>query len=100
MCACAGYHHNMGVRFMTLRQEAYEKLTVLPESGLRIILAVADEIIRQNQCDSQRDSNRIKSRQTAVETIFRMRQESPVPPDFDWEKAREEAMLEKYGYFM
>lgn len=38
--------------------------------------------------------------QTAVETIFRMRRESPVPPDFDWEKAREEAVLEKYGHFI
>ena len=36
----------------------------------------------------------------AAETILRMRQESPVPPDFDWENAREEAMLEKYGHFI
>ena len=35
-----------------------------------------------------------------AETILRMRQESPVPPDFDWENAREEAMLEKYGHFI
>ena len=36
----------------------------------------------------------------AAETILRMRQESPVPLDFDWEKAREEAVLEKYGHFI
>ena len=87
---------------MTLRQEAYEKLTVLPDSGLRIILAVADELIRQGKIKDGHDSDSksIERKQAALETIFRMRTDAPVPPDFNWQEAREEAMREKYGRFM
>ena len=87
---------------MTLRQEAYEKLTVLPDSGLRIILAVADELIRQNRTEDRKksDSKRIQEKQAAVERIIQMREEAPLPSDFDWKSAREAAMREKYGRFM
>ena len=32
--------------------------------------------------------------------ILKLREQCPFPPDFDWEKAREEAMMEKYGCFL
>ena len=87
---------------MTLRQEAYEKLTILPDSGLKIVIAVADEIIRQANTGNQEglDSTQLSKKQAAVENIFRLRAESPVPTDFDWKNAREEAIQEKYGNFV
>ena len=36
-------------------------------------------------------------KQTAFCEMMKLREESPFPQDFDWEKARAEAMLEKYG---
>ena len=48
----------------------------------------------------QGDADRTEQKRAAIETILRMREESPFPMNFDWEKAREEAVREKYGRFM
>lgn len=42
----------------------------------------------------------LNRKQAAFEKIEGMRKESPFPKDFDYEKAREEAVREKYGSFM
>ena len=33
---------------MTIQQEAYEKIMKLPDDGVRLIIALADEIARQS----------------------------------------------------
>ena len=46
------------------------------------------------------DVDNTEQKRAAIETILHMREKSPLPVNFDWEKAREEAVREKYGRFM
>ena len=78
---------------MTLRQEAYEKMAGLSDDSLRLVLALVEEMRRQS------DANGTDEKRAALRNIVEYRREHPFPKDFDWEKAREEAMIEKYGHF-
>ncbi len=79
--------------FMTLRQEAYEKMAGLSDDSLRLVLALVEEMRRQSNV-SDADAKR-----AALRNIMEYSRQHPFPKDFDWEKAREEAMIEKYGRF-
>ena len=59
---------------MTLRQEAAEEMALLPEED-------------------------IQRKQAAFKAIVDMRERSPFPADFDYDRARTEALTEKYGRF-
>ncbi|MBR0282147.1 MAG: hypothetical protein IJQ81_11235 [Oscillibacter sp.] len=83
---------------MTLRQEAYEKIAALPDNGIRLVIALADEILKQSAPQSAPDSDADEKR-AAFLNIMEYGRQHPFPKDFDWEKAREEAMIEKYGRF-
>lgn len=74
---------------MTLRQEAYEKMAGLSDNSLRLVIALVEEM-RASETDEKR---------AALRNIMEYRRQHPFPKDFDWEKAREEAMIEKYGRF-
>ena len=83
---------------MTLRQEAYEKIAALPDNGIRLVIALADEILKQSNPEPVPASDADEKR-AAFQNILEYRRQHPFPADFDWEKAREEAVLEKYGRF-
>ena len=86
---------------MTLRQEAVEKMALLPEAGVRVVLAMVDEMLRQNAKEkpNQKANEDIQRRRAAFKAIIDMRARSPFPADFDYDKARAEALTEKYGRF-
>ena len=82
---------------MTLRQEAYEKMAGLSDSSLRLVIALVEEMHRQSNPEPVPASNANEKR-AAFQNILEYRRQHPFPADFDWEKAREEAIMEKYGY--
>ncbi len=97
---------------MTLQQEAYEKIMKLPEDSIRLFIVMADEIARQKGISSDGVSGKntssytrsaldedLKRKQKAFQEMEEMREKSPFPKNFNYEKAREEAMYEKYGPF-
>lgn len=81
---------------MTMRQEAVEKINCLPDDSVRIVLAFIDEQILGNRRRTEDDDQK---KMKALHSIMEMWEKSPYPQDFDYDKAREEAMAEKYGYF-
>lgn len=88
---------------MTIQQEAYEKIKKLPEDGIRLILAMADEIARQHGIFFDTDAEREKSewlenRKKVFENMMEMREQSTYPKDFDYKKVVEEAVNEKYNF--
>ena len=80
---------------MTLQQKAYEKIMRLPEDRVRLIIALADEMIRQ--LSTLRQEELSKKRQ-AYEAMMEMKRVSRYPDDFDYRKERDDALLEKYGH--
>ena len=82
---------------MTLRQEAYEKMAGLSDNSIRLVIALVEEMRRQSnpQPDAVSDAD---EKRAAFRNIMEYGRQHPFPKDFDWEKAREEAMMEKYGY--
>lgn len=74
-------------------------------AGLKLIIALADEIENQGMFMNTNESHvneeerlqELNRKQTAFKKMEAMRKESPFPKDFDYEKAREEAVSEKYG---
>ena len=70
---------------MTLRQEAYEKMAGLSDNSLRLVIALVEEM-RASETDEKR---------AALRNIMEYRRQHPFPKDFDWEKAHEDAMIEK-----
>ena len=83
---------------MTLRQEAYNKIDALSDNGIRLVIALADEILKQSNPQPAPASDADVKR-AAFRDIMEYGRRNPFPKDFDWEKAREEAMIEKYGRF-
>ena len=84
---------------MNLAQSAIDKMALLSEANLQIVLAIINEMIQQEE-DSTAQSSRESSRELkreAFRSIMEMRKNSPFPKDFDYDKAREEAVAEKYG---
>lgn len=82
---------------MTLRQEAYEKMAGLSDSSLRLVIALVDEMHRQSNPEPVPASDADEKRAAFLDAINHRRLHS-FPPNFDCEKAREEAIMEKYGY--
>ena len=83
---------------MTLRQEAYEKIAALPDNGIRLVIALADEILKQSNPEPVPASDADEKRAAFLDAINHRRLH-PFPKDIDVEKLREEAMIEKYGRF-
>lgn len=82
---------------MTLRQEAYAKIDALSDNGIRLVIALADEILKQSNPEPVPASDADEKRAAFLDAINHRRLHS-FPPNFDCEKAREEAIMEKYGY--
>lgn len=88
---------------MTIRQEAYEKIMMLPEDGIRLILVMADEIARQHGIFTSTDTAKEKkellpNKKKAFQNMLKMREQSTYPKDFDYKKVMEEAVNEKYNF--
>lgn len=92
---------------MTLKQEACKKIMKLPEDGVRLILVIADEIARQkgilaeDNLDTKTLSDKdedLSRKQKAFQEMLKMREKLNFPKDFDYKKAVEEAVCEKYGF--
>ncbi len=88
---------------MTIQQEVYEKIMRLPEDGIKLILVVVDEIARQHGILIETDTDKEKSslllkKKKAFQNLLEMREQSTFPEDFDYKKAREEAVHEKYNF--
>lgn len=88
---------------MTIQQEAYEKIMRLPEDGIRLILVIADEISRQQGISAGTDDE-LKTdisamhKKKAFENMLELREQSTYPEDFDYKKAVEDAINEKYNF--
>ncbi len=67
---------------MTLAQMAFEKISLLPEANIRIVLAMVDEMLRQRQEMAPGDEReqRIERKLSAVQAILQRREQSPFPP--------------------
>ena len=86
---------------MTIRQEIYGKLMLLSDSGLRIILPMVDEMLRQGMtAEGSEQQGDQEQKRAAFQRLLQSREQFPFPADYDPEKAREAAMREKYGRFM
>ena len=85
---------------MTLAQTAIEKISLLSEANIRIVLAMVNEMLRQNNAATLSQESEDKARKmAALQSIMEKRKTSPFPANFNYEKAREEALMEKYGRF-
>lgn len=82
---------------MSIQQEAYEKIMKLPDDGIRLILALADEIARQEKTAQYADIERERKKK-AYQDMLQMKEQSSYPKDFDYKKIMEEAMNERFGY--
>ena len=86
---------------MTLTEMTMEKVALLPEANVRVVLAMVNEMLRQTgegAARPERDEG-LSRRQAAFKAIMDMRERSPFPADFDYDRARAEALTEKYGHF-
>lgn len=88
---------------MTIQQEIYEKIMKLPESGIKLILVITDEIARQYRISSQNNNEEEKDvllarKKAAFQNMLEMREKSTYPKDFDYKKIMEEAINEKYNF--
>ena len=88
---------------MTIQQEACEKIMKLSEDGIRLILVMADEIARQQGISIEADAKKendasLTRRKKAFQNMLEMREELTYPKDFDYKKAVEEAVDEKYNF--
>ncbi len=85
---------------MTLRQMTFDKISLLPDSNVRVVLAMVNEMLRQDTINANDNSDDdIERRRAAFRDIVEMREKSPFPADFDYDKARDEALTQKYGRF-
>lgn len=70
---------------MTIQQEAYEKIMKLPEDGIRLILAMADEIARQYDLSSidnePQKSMSLTRKKKAFQNMLEIREKSTYPDD-------------------
>lgn len=81
---------------MTLKQEAAEKIALLPEKGIRVVLAMVDEMLRQNKEASIKKENSSEKKMAAFKALMEMREQCPFP-DIDFDEARRSALEAKYG---
>ena len=81
---------------MTIQQEAYEKIMKLPENGIKLIIALADEISRKNSVQMS-DDDVIEENRKIYQEMLEMKKKSKYPKNFDYKKVMEEAVNEKYA---
>ena len=82
---------------MTLRQEATEKLALLPDTAIQAIIGIIDELLRKDwQKISQTQKSTIEKKKAAFQALREMREQYPFP-DIDFDEARRDAMEAKYG---
>ena len=81
---------------MTLQQTAYDKISMLSDNDLKILLIIADGMLRQKNSTHEEDTEK---KLNAINDLLKIRQRNPLPADFDFDIAREEALKEKYGCF-
>lgn len=81
---------------MTLQQTAYNKIDMLSDKDLKILLVLADELLRQQNIQENDD---VEKKLSAFNELLEIRKNNPLPVDFDFDKARDEALKEKYGSF-
>ena len=79
-----------------LKEQAYRKIAVLSERNVRLLIALADEMIQQERVDGQADISE-EERKKIFQEMLKMRSEHKFPVDFDYKKTLEEAIEEKYG---
>ena len=111
-----------------LRQEATELLAAMPEHKLLALIPYMKFLQQESQRNVRSDfditkyagsagklfgndkevdayikemrdiNSNVQRKRAALREIFEMREQSPFPKDFDYDKAREEALAEKYGH--
>ena len=82
---------------MTLRQEAAEKLALLPDTAIQAIIGIIDELLRKDrQKISQNQKSTIEKKKAAFQALREMREQCPFP-DINFDEARRDAMEAKYG---
>lgn len=81
---------------MTLRQEAYEKMATLPDNSIRLVLALVDELLRQENAN-EIEMIPVETRKRALREMMAMKEKSKYPDDFDYQNVLQEALSEKYG---
>ena len=81
---------------MTLQQAAYYKISMLSDNDLKVLLIIADGMIKQKNPVQDKD---VEEKISAVNDLLEIRKRNPLPADFDFDSAREEALKEKYGCF-
>ena len=65
------------------------------------MLPMVDEMPRRGMTDTNQESQEsAEKKRAAFQRLLQLREQFPFPADYDLEKAREEAMREKYGRFM
>ena len=79
---------------MTLRQKACEKIALLPDDNVRIVLALLDEMIRQNN-----EYNVDSKKKQAYQNILKLREQSTFPKNFNYQEILEESLAKKYADF-
>ena len=79
---------------MTLQQEVCEKIMGLPDDSVRLVLSFVNGIISPLHTS---DQNELAKKRRSYEAMMEMKKASKYPRDFDYNKAREEAIFEKYG---
>ena len=87
-----------GIRVeMALRREAMEKLALLPDTAIRAILGIMDELLRKDQHNIlQNQASTMEKKKAAFHALKKMREQYPFP-DIDFDEARRDAMEAKYG---
>lgn len=85
---------------MTLKQEAYEKIDSLPnDESIRFVINIIDQFkaaINRTAVDVG-EEDVLSAKRQAFLHMEEMKKKRPFPPDYDYEKARDEAVAEKYG---
>ena len=86
---------------MTLLQETYERMKKLSEKELNFVLIVVKELEKNMELTSTNENDKeISRKKKAFLRLEELRNDMSFPDDFDYIKAREEGMSEKYGDFM
>ena len=84
----------VGEDIMSVRQEAYSKIDSLPDDdSIRMIIGMIDQY--QKYIDAKNDAK--KKKMAAFSELEKLKKELSFPENYDYDKARREAVNEKYG---
>ena len=79
-----------------LKEQAYRKISALSTRNVRLLIALADEMIQQENFGERSDMPG-EERQKLFREMLMMRSRQKFPADFDYRKTLEAALEEKYG---